>query len=191
MEPACDETPVPEPEAQVLSLNQRLAWAVPTLLLLLLVDQASKLWAVQALAGEPPATYFTVLQLVYAENTGAWGSLGAQWGDGARWLILGLLPALFLVGLGYYTLTDRELGRLEVASCAMILAGGAGNLIDRFRLGYVVDFLYLGYGPIGTNIFNIADAVLMLGLFLLLFRNLRGSEQTEPEPEASGAEPAG
>jgi signal peptidase II len=146
---------------------------VPTTLLLLLCDQWSKAWAVANLQGHPPRTYLAIFTLVYAENRGAWGSMGAGWADQTRWLVLGVLPAVVLVGLAFYALREAEISAPEVAACGLVLAGGAGNLIDRFQLGYVQDFLYIGYGPIGTNIFNVADAIVMLGLGILLLKNLQ------------------
>lgn len=146
---------------------------LPVTLLLLAADQLSKSWAVAHLEGRPAQTYWGIFTLVYAENMGAWGSLGAGWGASTRWLVLGLLPALVLAGLVVYALREPEISPSEVVACALVVAGGTGNLIDRFTLGYVQDFLYLGYGPIGTNIFNIADAVVMLGLGILLLKNFQ------------------
>ena len=67
-------------------------------------------------------------------------------------------------------LFGRALATLA-GSATAVRPSPAGNLMDRFRLGYVQDFLYIGYGPIGTNIFNIADAVVMAGLGILLVKN--------------------
>jgi signal peptidase II len=52
---------------------------------------------------------------------------------------------------------------------SLVCAGGIGNLIDRFSWGYVRDFLNVGLGPIRTGIFNVADAAMMAGCFLVLF----------------------
>lgn len=166
-------------------LARRLAIMVPLALLLLGLDQWSKGWAVANVAQQPPRTYWGIFTLIYAENMGAWGSMGAGWGPQTRWLVLGLLPALVLFGLAIYALKDPEVTSWEVTACALVVAGGAGNLIDRFRLGYVQDFLYIGYGPIGTNIFNVADAVVMLGLGVLLLKNLQtylAGRKAKPSP---------
>lgn len=154
-----------------LSLGRRLAIMVPVALLLLAADQYSKMWAVEHLKGHPATTYWAIFVLTYAENKGAWGSLGAGWGDVTRWVALGVLPALVLLGLVWYALREPLVSAWEIVACGLVVAGGAGNLMDRFRLGYVQDFLYIGYGPVGTNIFNIADAVVMAGLGILLIKN--------------------
>lgn len=154
-----------------LPLGRRLALMLPVALLFLVFDQWSKVWAVAHLKGHPPTTYWTIFVLTYAENKGAWGSMGAGWGDWTRWVTLGVLPALVLLCLVWYALKEPAVSAWEVVACGLVVAGGAGNLMDRFRLGYVQDFLYIGYGPIGTNIFNIADAVVMAGLGILLIKN--------------------
>ena len=154
-----------------LPLGRRLALMLPVALLFLVFDQWSKVWAVTYLKGQPPTTYWAIFVLTYAENKGAWGSMGAGWGEWTRWVTLGVLPALVLLGLVWYALKEPSVSAWEVVSCGLVVAGGAGNLMDRFRLGYVQDFLYIGYGPIGTNIFNVADAVVMVGLGILLIKN--------------------
>lgn len=160
-------------ETTPLSLGRRLAIMLPVVCTLLALDQWSKAWATVAVQGHPPRTYGGIFTLVYAENLGAWGSLGAGWGPSTRWFVLGLFPALVLAGLMVYALKEKTISGWEVLACGLVVAGGAGNLIDRFRLGYVQDFLYLGYGPIGTNIFNVADAVVMAGLGILLWKNFQ------------------
>lgn len=160
-------------ESSPPSLARRLAIMVPVALTFLALDQWSKAWATVAVQGYPPRTYGGIFTLVYAENLGAWGSLGAGWGPGTRWFVLGVFPALVLAGLAFYALKEKTISSWEVLACGLVVAGGAGNLIDRFRLGYVQDFLYVGYGPIGTNIFNVADAVVMVGLGILLWKNFQ------------------
>ena len=75
----------------------------------------------------------------------------------------------FLAGLTGYTIVSKELKPYMVACYGLVIAGGAGNLIDRAIHGYVVDFLWVGIpNVIGTNIFNIADVSIMLGVITLL-----------------------
>ncbi len=81
------------------------------------------------------------------------------------------LPDLFMVVtlmsmfiVLYFYLTVKPRGILLTLGCALILGGAAGNLIDRFRLGYVVDFLYFTFWPA----FNVADSSVSIGVGLLL-----------------------
>lgn len=151
-----------------LSKSRRLAAVLLLALFTLAIDQASKVWATQHLANQPPHTYLAVLTLTYTQNFGGWGSLGAHWNDWARNCVFLILPTFFLIGLVVHTVNNRVVNRWELAGAALLLAGGGSNLLDRARLGFVQDFLYLGYGPIGTNIFNIADMAILAGIGLLL-----------------------
>lgn len=151
-----------------LSKSRRLIFVLLLSLFTLAVDQASKIWATSQLANQPPHTYAAVLTLTYSRNYGGWGSLGAHWSPLLRSTFFLVLPSLFLLGLVWHTITNAKVNRVELAGAALLVAGGAGNLIDRARFGYVQDFLYLGYGPIGTNIFNVADMAILAGIGCLL-----------------------
>jgi signal peptidase II len=78
-----------------------------------------------------------------------------------------VLGALAMAAVTYYFLRiprddDRVLG-----ACALLLAGIAGNLTDRARLGYVIDFIVLHAGSYHWPTFNVADASICIGAFLL------------------------
>lgn len=159
--------------AKKVPVGQRLAILLALALGVFIIDQLTKKWAVANLAGQPARTYGLIFTTTYAENLGAWGSLGAGWGDNTRLIALGIFPALVLAILAIYASFAPEFTRGEIIGCSLVIGGGVGNLVDRFRLGYVQDFLYIGYGPIGTNIFNIADAVVMLGLGIILLKGIQ------------------
>jgi signal peptidase II len=164
-------------------MNSEVPSRVPALLMLLAVltlDQATKYWAQHTLADHPPEHYFGVLTLIYAKNFGAWGSLGASWGPAARWVVLSVIPGILLLVFWLYTLQRRATSATELMGISILVAGGYGNLIDRFRLGYVQDFLYLGYGSIGTNIFNVADMAILVGVGLMVY----GSQKRERHEKA-------
>ncbi|MEC7277832.1 MAG: signal peptidase II [Bdellovibrionota bacterium] len=144
---------------------------IPTVFILIAFDQMTKIWAVETLKGHLPRQYFFgMAQLTYAENTGAWGNLGGNWDEPYRSLFLIFLPIIVLVAFSLFALFSKKINKLEFWSYCLIAAGGAGNLIDRIRFNFVVDFLYLGIKrPFETNIFNIADVVIMTGFgFMLL-----------------------
>ena len=65
-------------------------------------------------------------------------------------------------------LISKKVTKVDLFSLSCIFAGGIGNLIDRIRYDYVVDFMYMGYKKIGTNIFNIADVVIMTGFGIMV-----------------------
>ncbi len=133
-------------------------------------DQSTKAWAIANLQHSATRSYLGgTFLLLYAENTGAWGSMGSGLNDTLRFWILTVLPTVFLVGLAWYTVKSAELKTYMVACYALVIGGGLGNLVDRALHGYVVDFLWTGIpNGIGTNIYNIADVAIMIGVITLL-----------------------
>lgn len=151
-------------------LKKRLIYFIPTFVILMAFDQVTKIWAIDTLKGEFPRTYlFGLAQLTYAENNGAWGNLGGDWQEPFRSLFLIVLPIAVLLAFGLFAIISKKITKLEFWAYVLISTGGAGNLVDRVRFNYVVDFLYLGIKrPFETNIFNIADVVIMTGFGIML-----------------------
>ncbi|HLW23413.1 MAG TPA: signal peptidase II [Steroidobacteraceae bacterium] len=139
------------------------------------VDQATKL-VVRAHAG--PGTRISylgdTLRLQYAENRGAFLSLGASLTPTARAAVFTAGAGALLTSVLIYGMLSRSVGRLDSFALGLICGGGVGNLIDRLRhAGLVTDFLNVGIGPVRTGIFNVADMALMAGVALLLIRSMR------------------
>lgn len=136
-------------------------------------DQWTKVWATAKLYNKPQELYFYgLIKLLYAENTGAWGSMGSNLPEPWRYILLTIVPILFLCGVYVFTLTRKVLKTYETICYALIIGGGAGNLIDRAIHGFVVDFLWMGWNQYGTNIFNVADVLIMTGVITLLLWQL-------------------
>jgi len=99
------------------------------------------------------------LRLVYVENSGAaFGIL-----TNARWLLL-TVSLIASGALIYLLIKKRYQGQIQKKGLQFVLAGAAGNLIDRMVLGYVVDFIDLPYWPT----FNFADVFINIGVFFFL-----------------------
>ena len=150
--------------------------AAVLLLLVLCVgcDQGSKDVARQYLAFEPPHSWFhDTVRLEYAENTGAFLSLGGDLSKELRIVLFQVFPALWLVGLALYLLFTQAPSMLLMVAWCLVLSGGAGNLLDRvLHDGRVVDFMNLGIGPLRTGIFNVADVCITIGVLLLVIQAL-------------------
>ena len=154
------------------NFRTRLGWRAGYLLAafgIYLADQASKAWAVKTLRfGEDRVLIRGFLQLIYTENPGiAFGQL-QEGGSFGRWFFV-VLASLAAIAVFYYFLRtpgndDRLLG-----ACALLLAGILGNLTDRVRLGFVVDFIVLHAGDYHWPTFNIADASITIGALLLAY----------------------
>ena len=126
-------------------------------------DQMSKAWAVRTLRlGQDKTIIGGFLDLAYAENPGvAFGQLqeGGAWG---RYALAALATAAAIAVLTYFFRTPRSDDR-TLGACALLLAGIAGNLTDRLRLGYVIDFIHVYAGNYHWPTFNVADASICVG----------------------------
>ncbi len=143
-----------------------------TVLFVLLVsvggDQAAKGLAKAALSSQPPVSLLSgIVTLQYAENAGAFLSLGAGLPAPVRTILLVIFAGALLVGALVYILRARSLTPMQCVALSLVAGGGLGNLIDRLlHDGRVVDFVILSAGPLHTGIFNVADLVLVGGLIL-------------------------
>jgi signal peptidase II len=139
-------------------------WYLLASFCLYMADQITKAWAVRSLRfGQDKTVISGFLDFAYAENPGvAFGQLqnGGAWG---RWALSALACAAGVAVLTYFFRTPRSDDRI-LGACALLLAGIAGNLTDRVRLGHVIDFILLHAGDrFYWPTFNIADAAICVG----------------------------
>jgi signal peptidase II len=150
--------------------TERDAWRRNALLLaatavvLYVADQVTKALVVASLAhGERVDVMGDLVQLWHVRNTGAAFSLF----PGATWLFIPMhLVAVVMVA--YFHRQFRHRGPWIHVVLGAVLAGGLGNLTDRVRLGYVVDFVSVGIGDVRWPAFNVADPSLVLGIIVLV-----------------------
>jgi len=133
-----------------------------------LIDQSSKAWAVRRLRfGDDVSLIPGFLNLAYAQNTGVAFSMLDDHGASGRWglSIVAMIAAALVVYFFWRTprTDDRILGAL-----ALLLAGIVGNVVDRIRLGFVVDFIDVQFGSWHYPTFNIADMSIVIGAGLLI-----------------------
>lgn len=135
----------------------------------LVIDQITKYWITQSFSnlGQTIHIWSGVFHFTYVINTGAAFSFfagGAKW---LRWLSLGVSLSLIVSAwLGNQMRFTEQLGY------GFILAGALGNGIDRFWLGYVVDFL--DFRLIQFPVFNLADVFINVGIIFLLIASFSG-----------------
>lgn len=127
------------------------------------LDQIAKLVAVAELPMGSAIDLLPILTLYRVENTGIAFSFLS--GSGMPLIVMTLVIVVIVVG---FWVRSAEGGRLAATGFALIVGGAIGNLIDRVRLGSVVDFLLLHFGERTLFVFNIADAALTLGPALLI-----------------------
>ncbi len=130
---------------------------------LILLDQVTKELAVRFLKGQDPVIIWNgVFELRYLENRGA--AFGMLQGQRIFFLVIGLLVFGAALYFFRYVSEDRYFWPLRMIAI-FILAGAWGNMIDRLRLSYVVDFFY--FRLIDFPIFNVADIYVSVGTAVL------------------------
>lgn len=136
-------------------------------LVLLLLDQWTKFWAVANLKGKNPLHIIdNQLSFLYVENRGA--AFGILQDRRIFFIILTTLVIVFL--FGYIIRHYRVHSVTANLALVLIMVGALGNLIDRIRLGYVVDFIALKFGGLmNFPVFNIADMAVVSGALLLVY----------------------
>lgn len=129
----------------------------------IVLDQIPKLAAEAWLPLGEAIDLLPILTLYRVHNTGIAFSFLA----GSGYALIALTLAISIVVVVFWV-RSHDGGRLAATGFALILGGAVGNLIDRIRVGYVIDFLLLHFGDRTLFVFNLADAALTLGPVLLL-----------------------
>lgn len=164
-------------------------------LLVIVVDQATKALARAWLAPRPPIIFGAELvddglaRLTYFENPGAFLGLGADLPAPLRFWIFTVVAVLLLTGLVIYAWRGSAHSTTSMlVGVSLLVAGGVGNLIDRIvNDGRVVDFMFVGVGWLRTGVFNVADMALTAGVIIAVLASLRrpavheaADQQAEP-----------
>ena len=137
-------------------------------IILVITDQLIKIWAINDLKPVKVMDFIhigdlDIMDLRYVQNEGAAFSSFS----GARWFLV-CLVIVMLIGLTIFVVKYKYKHPFFMISAVMVMAGGIGNLIDRVRFGYVVD--YLDVQLFDFAVFNFADICVVLGaIFLLIF----------------------
>lgn len=163
-------------------MNARLRIAALCLVMLCCIscDQATKAMARDSLSGGAGRTISFLgdaVRLEYAENTGAFLSLGASLPSRMRTLLFVGGTSLIVMGLLVALARYRQASMTGAFGLALLVGGAVGNLIDRVVYGgAVVDFVSLGLGPFRTGIFNLADVAITLGVVLVALQTRSGAD---------------
>ena len=143
-------------------------------LVVILLDQLSKFWIAGAFHFGESSALLPFFNLVHAHNTGAAFSFLAGEAGWQRFFFIGI--ALAASALIVYLLKKHAAERWFCLALSLILGGALGNLIDRVRLGYVIDFLDFYYASWHFPAFNVADSAITVGAALLILDSLRKKE---------------
>jgi signal peptidase II len=146
---------------------------------IIVADQVTKAWLVSTIApGASISLVGDLLRLVHSQNSGALFGLFRE-----SALLFGLAS---IVVIGLIVVYHARSGRSRYMSIALglLLGGAIGNLLDRLRLGYVVDFVDAGIGTLRWYTFNVADAAISFAILFLILAALRPSLVEPPKVPA-------
>ena len=148
---------------------KRLGYSLAALVFVL--DQIAKYWVLNGIhlleRGSIPVLPF--FRLTFVGNVGVSMGLFPAGTTMGRWFLVAVTAAIAAVVAVWIT---RERQRYDVMALGLVLGGALGNIVDRVRFGYVVDFLHLFWHEHNFWVFNVADAAITLGVLLLLIRAL-------------------
>ncbi len=145
-------------------ISLRWIWFVAVVVLL---DQGTKHLVVNSLQANRPMAILPSVELVLSHNKGISFSWFQFSGDIQRWPLVGL--SLLASGLLGWWLSRVPSGRPILATgIALILGGALGNMLDRARIGSVIDFIHVSYKAWSFAVFNIADAAITIGVVAVL-----------------------
>jgi len=135
----------------------------------LVLDQATKTWIREALPLHASVTVIPgLLDLTHVRNTGAvFGLLNAA-DIPFKPALMTVIALLALVAIAIYAWRSAGDGPAARLALALILGGAVGNLVDRVRIGYVVDFVDVYWRGYHFWAFNVADAAISVGAVLLI-----------------------
>lgn len=139
--------------------------------LVFVLDQLSKWWILKVVRLQEIGfvDVLPVFRLTFVGNVGVSMGLFGAGSDLQRWLLVAVTGA---IALAVAVWIGREKSRWDVAALGLVLGGAVGNILDRARFGYVVDFLHVFWRDWSFWVFNIADAAITIGVLMLLARAL-------------------
>ena len=141
-------------------------------LVIVLLDQWTKLLALRFLTPNHAKVIFPFLNLILTFNTGAAFSFLRGQGPFAMWLLIGIAAIASIIIL--FFLARLPTTRVLLACALSLILGGAlGNLVDRVYHGFVIDFIQLHIHQYAWPVFNVADSAISLGAVLLCIDILR------------------
>lgn len=147
--------------------NKKINWWIILTLIILLIDQITKVLIIKYLYNSSTVLIPNILNLTYVENT------GAAFGIGSNSTIMFVIVNIIIIGLiTYFIYAKKEdISNSMLLSLHLVLVGGIGNLIDRILRGFVVD--YIDINPIFKfPVFNIADVCITIGCIIIVIQLL-------------------
>jgi signal peptidase II len=150
-------------------MNEPNGWRwLPLTAGVIVLDQITKLQIEKRFELQESIDLLPVLAITRLHNTGAAFSMLATASGWQRWLFTLLAIGVSTAIIVWMRKLKARSQALLACSLSLILAGAVGNLIDRLRLGYVIDFIHAHWGEWDFPAFNVADSAITVGAGLLL-----------------------
>jgi signal peptidase II len=138
-----------------------------------ILDQVSKFWVLAAFErGEVLEVIPGLFNITLHFNPGVAFGLFADLGEGLRTLVLAGTTTVAIAFVLYFLLVDYRDDRVGQSALALVLGGALGNIVDRIRLGEVVDFFDFYIGSAHWPTFNVADSAICIGVAVLLIKGV-------------------
>jgi signal peptidase II len=131
--------------------------------LVVVLDQLTKFWVVATIPFKQLVYVLPVLDITYTVNPGAAWSMFADSGGTQRWLLSALAIGVSVVLVIWLRKLKFSAHTLLIGGLTLILGGAIGNVIDRLRLGHVIDFVHAHWNESSFPAFNVADAAISVG----------------------------
>jgi signal peptidase II len=179
-EPVQDGAGEPAAIAERRGVSEASGWRwLPLAIAVIVLDQATKTWMVQHFKIYESVHLLPVLDITLMFNTGAAFSFLSDASGWQKWLFVGLAVGVSAAILGWLRRLRSRSQALLCCSLTLILGGALGNVIDRLRIGHVVDFISAHWGSEHHfPAFNVADSAITIGAILLLLDAWRESRGT-------------
>ena len=148
--------------------------------IVLILDQISKYWVLEVIhlpeiGGIDVLPFF---RLTFVGNIGVSMGMLQAGTEVGRWLLTAVTAG---IALAVAMWLRREKNPVDVTALGLVLGGAMGNILDRIRFGYVVDFLHFFWEQYSFWVFNLADAAITLGVILLLARAVLAKPTPQPK----------
>lgn len=162
----------------------------------IVLDQVTKLWIVTHLRLSSPGirgdeiVVLPVLNIIHTTNYGAAWSMFAIPGGAQRWVFSALAVVVSAVLAFWLRRLSLATQKLLIAGLTLILGGAIGNVLDRLRLGHVVDFIQVHWGHSYFPTFNVADSAISIGAALVILDALQETRR-ERRAKAAGTNEGG
>jgi signal peptidase II len=153
-----------------------LKWAWLAIVAIVL-DQVTKLWIVDSIAVGDSVHILPVLNIIHTYNPGAAWSMFANAGGAQRWVFSALAVVVSVMLVFWLRRLTLSTQRLLITGLTLILGGAIGNVLDRLRLGHVVDFVQVHWNNSYFPAFNIADSAISIGAVFVVLDALREAQR--------------